>query len=170
MHIIPYVWMRAIPQNIFLPKHHERKNYMYVKSLENVAMFSFSPKNICMVPSFFSLTYIPTEIGRYTIEIHSPYVISCIDSIQTAISGLDLPLCNTSSQQAPRNTHSNAFEKTRTNIKIHIQNVLETNSSTQCLQNIDIHYLTIHMYNIWLCVYIAIHTNISRKVNVHWLY
>ena len=38
--------MRAIPQNIFLPKHHERKNYMYVKLLENVAIFSFSPKKI----------------------------------------------------------------------------------------------------------------------------
>ena len=45
--------MRAIPQNISLPKHHERKNYVYVKSLEKWQYFPFpQEKTICMVPSF----------------------------------------------------------------------------------------------------------------------
>ena len=64
--------MRAIPQNIFLPKHHERKNYMYVKLLENVAIFSFSPrKNICMVPSFLINPDMDRHYnGRYRLKIN----------------------------------------------------------------------------------------------------
>ena len=38
--------MRTIPQNLFLPKHHERKNYVYVKIPRKCGNISFFPQKI----------------------------------------------------------------------------------------------------------------------------
>ena len=62
VHAIPYVRMRIISK-ILLPKHHENKNYVYVKNPWNLwKHFLFPQKKICMVPSSSPLTYIATGI------------------------------------------------------------------------------------------------------------